>query len=154
MSQLTTITFFFCCSLRKRESLATLVVLPEPCKPAMRMTAGGCAARLRLSLASPMTRTSSSLTIFTSTCPGVRLLSTASPVAFSRIESMNSRTTGKATSASSSAIRISRRVSLMFCSVRRPRPRTRSSESPRRLLRLLNMVFFRRVRKKIWSKYT
>jgi hypothetical protein len=47
--------------------LATLVVLPEPCKPATKITAGGWAARLSCSLAAPMTWTSSSYTILIST---------------------------------------------------------------------------------------
>ena len=40
-SQLVTITFLRWRSFSQRASLATLVVLPEPCKPAISTTAGG-----------------------------------------------------------------------------------------------------------------
>ena len=66
-SALATRTFFFSRSRRWRASLATVVVLPAPCRPAMRTTAGGWALRFRPSLASPMMWTSSSLTILTKT---------------------------------------------------------------------------------------
>src|SRR3546814_2110107 len=48
-------------------------------------------------------------------------------------------TTGSATSASSSAIRTSRRASLMLDSLRRPRPRRRSMVPDRRWVRDSNM---------------
>ncbi len=60
-------TFLRWRSLSQRASLATLVVLPEPCKPAMSTTAGGCARRFNSALASPMIRISSSWTILINT---------------------------------------------------------------------------------------
>ena len=56
----------------------------------------------------PIISVSSSLTIFTTVCAGVRLFSTSSPMAFSFTFAMNSFTSLKLTSASSSAIRTSR----------------------------------------------
>ena len=40
-------TVFFCFSWSQRASLATLVVLPEPWRPAISTTAGGCAAEIQ-----------------------------------------------------------------------------------------------------------
>ncbi|MNH95544.1 hypothetical protein D3C73_481930 [compost metagenome] len=118
----TTKTFFFCFSFRNLPSLATLVVLPAPCRPAISTTAGGCAARFSSVFTSPIAAISSLLTILTNSWPGVRLLLTSCPTALSFTRLMKSRTTGSATSASSNAMRTSRRVSLMFSSVSRPRP--------------------------------
>src|SRR6266403_1349144 len=68
-------------------------------------------------------RASSLCTTPTSACPGVRLPSTSCPRARSRTRAMKSRTTGSATSASSSARRTSRSMSWVFASVRRVWPR-------------------------------
>src|SRR5437764_6473172 len=57
---------------------------------------------------SPISCVSSSWTTFTTCWPGVRLLRTSSPSAFTRTRATRSRTTVKFTSASSSARRISR----------------------------------------------
>ncbi len=109
--------------MSSRASLPLVVVLPEPCSPAMRITAGGCAARSRPTFASPMSAASSRCTTPTSACPGVRLPTTSSPSALARTESMKCFTTGSATSASSSATRTSRSASWMLASVRRASPR-------------------------------
>ncbi len=53
---------------------------------------------------------------------------------------MNSRTTGSATSASSSAMRTSRSVSLTLSSVRRPRPLILRSVRDKRSVKLSNIV--------------
>jgi hypothetical protein len=53
---------------------------------------------------------------------------------------MNSRTTGKATSASSSAMRTSRSASAMFASVRRASPRIVFITRARRWVRLSSIV--------------
>ena len=105
----------------------------------MSTTAGGCAARSREALDSPITLISSSLTILTRTWPGVRLFSTSSPSAFSLTRSTKALTTGSATSASSRAMRTSRMVSRMLSSVSLPWPRSRSSTLPRRPERFSNM---------------
>ena len=99
------------------------MVLPAPCKPAISITAGGCVFSASGTLASPIKATNSSLTILTNTWPGVRLLMTSSPCAASRTRLIKLFTTGKATSASSKAMRTSRSVSLILSSLRRPWPR-------------------------------
>ena len=63
------------------------------------------------------------------------------PNAFSFTCSMKERTTGKATSASSSAMRTSRMVSLIFSSLSRPCPRSLLSALPSRSVRLSNMLY-------------
>src|SRR3954466_1033061 len=66
---------------------------------------------------------SSSLTILMTCCAGLSAWETSAPPARSFIALMNTRTTGRATSASSSAMRISRAVASMSASVSRPLPR-------------------------------
>jgi hypothetical protein len=117
---------------------AAVVVLPAPCSPASSTTAGGCVRRLSGRTPSPITRTSSSWITRTSAWPGVRLLWISSPTARALTASMNSLTTGSATSASSSAIRTCRSVSPMFSSVSRPRPRSPSTTVARRAESLSN----------------
>ncbi len=53
----------------KEASLPEKVVLPEPCKPAIRMTAG-VPVRLMSVAVPPIRAASSSRTIFVSICPG------------------------------------------------------------------------------------
>ena len=66
---------------------------------------------------------SSSLTILMTCCAGFSAADTSAPVARSLILAMKARTTGSATSASSSAIRISRQVASMSGGDSRPLPR-------------------------------
>ena len=74
-------TFFFC-PLRSRASLPAVVVLPEPCRPAIRITAGGCDGEIeRRRSPRPSGASSSRCTTPTSACPGVRLPITSSPSA-------------------------------------------------------------------------
>jgi hypothetical protein len=107
--------------------------LPEPCKPASRNTAGGCVAKLSGSAVPPISAVSSRATTPISAWPGVSDPTTSAPIAFSRRSLTNVRTTGNATSASSSARRTSRSASWMFASVSRASPRsvftTRDSRS-------------------------
>ena len=138
MSAETTSTFLFSRSRRNFASLATEVVLPAPCRPAISTTAGEPLS-VSASLACPMIASSSCWTILTNCCPGERLLETSWPTARSRTRSTKSLTTGKATSASSKARRTSRRVSLMLSSVRRAWPVIDLSVCDRRLERLSNM---------------
>ncbi len=56
--------------------MAVVVVLPEPCRPAIRMATGGVAWRSIGSASEPSMRTSSSLTILTTIWPGVTDLTT------------------------------------------------------------------------------
>jgi hypothetical protein len=65
--------------LEQARQLGHVVVLPEPCRPAMSTTAGGCTLSCSASLACPMTAISSSLTILTSAWPGVRLRAPPGP---------------------------------------------------------------------------
>src|SRR5574337_1236536 len=116
-------TFFLRFSIRCLASLAVVVVLPVPCRPAIRITAGGCAARSRSATPSPMVRLSSSWTTPTSAWPGLSEPTTSVPSAFSLTRAMKSRTTGSATSASSSAMRTSRSMSCTLASVMRACPR-------------------------------
>ncbi len=67
--------------LAKRASLPAVVVLPAPCRPAIRITAGGATLSARSSLAAPISSSSSARTIFTNACPGVRLFETSVPTA-------------------------------------------------------------------------
>ena len=74
------------------------------------MTVGGVFANCKRRCSPPRMPTSSSLTICTTCCAGLRALLTSSPRARSRTAAVKSLTTGKATSASSRARRISRTV--------------------------------------------
>ena len=104
-------------------SLPAVVVLPEPCRPTIRIGDRRQAA-FRLSGTAPSppsASTRASLTILTTCWPGVTERSTSAPMARSRTLAMKSRTTGSATSASSSARRTSRSASSTSASVSAPR---------------------------------
>ena len=58
-------TFFLRFSIRCLANLAVVVVLPAPCKPAIKMTAGGCAAKLMSATPSPMVAANSRFTMAT-----------------------------------------------------------------------------------------
>src|SRR5580700_12187128 len=113
-------------ALNQFASLPEVVVLPEPCNPAMSTTVGGCEANFMRAVSLPRISTSSSRTILMTCSPGDSAVSTSWPTALARIWSMSCFTTLKLTSASSSARRISRSASSMFSSV--------SLACPRRLL--------------------
>ncbi len=103
------------------------VVLPEPCRPAIRITVGGRGEKVIPADWPPINAVSSSLTILTTCWPGLSCLVTSIPSARSLTELVNCLTTLKLTSASSSARRISRIALLMSSSVRAPRWRTPAS---------------------------
>ena len=110
-----------CCCLRSRPaSLAQLVVLPAPCKPAIMTMVGGLGAMVKRVVWPPSRATSSSLTILMTCWVGDRLSRISASVAFSVTVLMKSLATLKLTSASSSAMRISRMASLISDSVSRP----------------------------------
>src|SRR4051812_36360145 len=115
--------------LSRSASLPAAVVLPEPCRPARRMVVGGRGEKARRESEEPRSSVSSSCTIFTTCCPGVRLFRTSSPSARSRTCATNSLTTPKLTSASSRARRTSRMAREIASSSRTPRPR-RSPRAP------------------------
>ena len=81
---------------------------------------------------------SSSLTILTTCWPGLRAWERAASTAFSRTAAVKARTTGRATSASRRARRISVTVALTSASVRRPLPRSWLKEAVMRSERLPN----------------
>src|SRR5574343_1147068 len=128
-------TFFLRRSIRCLASLAVVVVLPAPCRPAIRMIAGGWAARLMSETPSPMVAASSFWTMETSTWPGLSEPTTSWPRAFSLTRAMKSRTTGRATSASSRAMRTSRSMSWTLVSVMRAWPRMVLTRRDRRSVR-------------------
>src|ERR1700712_2193241 len=123
-------------------SLPEVVVLPEPCRPAMRMTVGGCEANLKRAVSVPRVAMSSSRTILTICSEGLRAVATSLPRDLARIFSMRSLTTVRLTSDSSRARRISRRASLMFSSVRVPWPRRFLKERWSFSERFSNMAWF------------
>ena len=88
----------------------------------MRITVGDLPLNASLESPLPMSATSSSFTIFTTCCAGVRLSMTSEPSARSFTWATNSRTTLKLTSASSSARRISRMAASTSSAVSLPWP--------------------------------
>src|SRR5258707_3624149 len=104
-------------------SLPDVVVLPDPCSPAIRTTVGGCEANFNLAVSLPRVSTSSSRTILMTCSPGESAVNTSWPTAFAWMRSIRSLTTLKLTSASSSARRICFIASAMFSSVRTACPR-------------------------------
>ncbi len=88
--------------------MATVVVLPEPCKPTSITTVGGFGASSSRAFWPPISAVNSSCTILTTCCAGVRLAITSWPVARWRTTLTKLRTTLKFTSASRRASRTSR----------------------------------------------
>src|SRR4051812_17659774 len=91
------------------------------------------------SVSPPRMFLSSSWTILMTCCAGLSAFDRSAPMACSRMRATRSFTVEKATSASSSASRISRRTSSTSSSLRRPRPRRRVKIPSKRSLRLSNM---------------
>ena len=87
------------------------------------ITVGGVLAKRSTRVSPPRMPTSSSLTILMTCCAGLSAWLTSAPRARSLTAPMKALTTGSATSASSSAIRISRAVASMSASDSRPLPR-------------------------------
>ena len=87
----------------------------------------------------PSSSVSSSSTTLTTFCAGLSESSTSASRHCSLQRATKSLTTRKLTSASSSAMRISRMATLMSSSVSLPLPRSLSKVSVRRSERLLNM---------------
>ena len=126
------------CSLSHLPSLPARVVLPEPWRPASMITVGGFFANCSVRVWPPRMPTSSSLTILTTCWAGLSAPETSAPSARSRTAWVKCLTTGSATSASSSAIRMSRTVLLMSDSVSRPLCRRFLKVAVRRSERLVN----------------
>src|SRR4051812_41862836 len=133
-----------CSSLRWRASLPQAVVLPEPWRPAIRITVGPGLANAKSRPDPPISCVSSSETILTTCWPGLSDPSTSAPSARSLTAAVNCLTTLKLTSASSSARRTWRIAWLTSSSVSLPRERTspraawrrseRASNTPQRLV--------------------
>ena len=123
------------CLTSQRPSFPAVVVFPEPWSPSSRMTRGCACDGGSPPAVSPNSASISSRTIRTTCCAGVRLFSTSSSTARSRTRSMNALTTLKLTSASSSAIRISRSAASTVASVSRTSPRSERNTACRRSLR-------------------
>src|SRR6478736_9889958 len=102
------------------------------------ITVGGFFANWIRRVSPPRIRTGSSSTILMICCAGLSACATSAPLARSFSALMNSVTTGSATSASSSAVRISRAVASMSASVRRPLPRRFFRDADRRSCRVSN----------------
>ena len=114
----------FPCFLSMSASFPAEVVLPEPCRPTSMMTVGGFELMLSRLSVPPMSAVSSSSTILTTVCAAVNVSSTSCPMARSFTRFTKSFTTLKLTSASRSAIRISRMASFTSSSVSLPCPRS------------------------------
>ena len=99
------------CWRNQRASLAALVVLPEPCRPAISTTVGGREAYWRRIASPPSASTSASLTSLTTCWAGLSASWMRLPIARSRMRSSIVLTTTKLTSASRRARRISRSTS-------------------------------------------
>ena len=67
--------------MNQRASLAALVVLPEPCRPAIRTTVGGRPAKVIFSVSPPRMRVSSALTILTTCWLGSSACDRVAPIA-------------------------------------------------------------------------
>ena len=98
--------------------------MPEPCRPAIRITVGPLEAIASSLPVPPISAASSSLTIFTTCWPGSRLFSTSAPRQRSFSVLVKDLTTLKLTSASSRARRISRIAASTSDSLSLPRERT------------------------------
>src|SRR6195256_4257389 len=116
--------------VRRRASLAVVVVLPEPCRPTIIIATGGTALRSMVWPSEPRVAISSSWTILTTIWPGVTDLTTVAPTACSRTFSVKLLTTSSETSASSSARRPSRIAASTSASVSAPRRVSRSRMPP------------------------
>ncbi len=98
--------------------------MPEPCRPAIRITVGGRGEKLSPREAPPISAVSSSRDDLDDLLAGVELADDVRPQAALLDLAVNSLTTLKLTSASSSARRISRIARSMSCSLSVPRWRT------------------------------
>ena len=129
-----------CCFIQLA-NLAEFVVLPEPWRPAIKITVGGFEAKAMRRVSPPRIPVSSALTALMTCWPGSRACERAAPIAFSRIRLTTDRTTVTLTSASRRAVRISRITSSTSASVRRPLPRSRVRMPSNREERVSNMLF-------------
>ena len=124
-------------------SLAAVVVLPAPWRPAIRITVMSLSCAILISVVSePMSLISSSLTILTTCCPGVRDSSTSAPTARSSMLFTNCLTTLKFTSASRSAMRTSLSAAFVSASLSFPLPRRSRNTRCNFSVKLSNAIGF------------
>ena len=109
----------FCFSFSFLANFAVVDVLPEPCKPAIKITAGGWVAKFKSS-DSPNVSTKQSCTTLITCSDGLTAFKTDSCIASCFTFSKNSLITGKATSACNKAILISLKQLLISVSVSKP----------------------------------
>ena len=129
-------------SVSRLAILAVVVVLPEPCKPTIRIGTGGEARRLSgVPSLPPSVSTSASWTILTTIWPGFTDLTISAPTALAFTLSVKVRTTSRATSASRRARLTSRSASSTSDSDRAPRPVILSRMPERRSLKVSNIKF-------------
>ena len=127
--------------LRSRKAnLPAVVVLPEPCKPAIKITAGGLVAIFNGAASPPSISIKASWTILITCWSGRTARMLATPTAFSRTFSVKAFTAGKATSASSKASRTSRSAASTSDSLSAPRRASPSKTSANLLFSVSNMV--------------
>ena len=119
------------CSFRCSPNFAVAVVLPAPCRPAIKTTVGFVAACARGALAPPITSTNSLCTNLMNCWSGLIPRTTSAPRALLRTSATKSCTTCRLTSASISArLTLFRAASTLF-SLMAPwprKPRTASSK--------------------------
>ena len=116
-----TITFLRSRVFSRNASLPAVVVLPDPCKPTIKITAGGLVAIFNGAASPPSISTSASCTILMTCWSGRTDRKLATPTASVRSFSIKLLTTGKATSASSKARRTSRNAASTSASDSAPR---------------------------------
>src|SRR5699024_6789658 len=126
------------CSFSQAPSFPASVVLPAPCRPASRITVGGCLARVSSRESPPRISISCSCTILTICWAGFSDWETSAEEARSRTAAVKARTAGTATSASSRARRIWETVVSMSDSDSRPLPRRDLKVAESRSERLAN----------------
>src|SRR5690606_15070581 len=136
-------TRLFCLSFSRLAILPVVVVLPEPCRPTMRIGTGAGALSEIGTASSPRTATSSSWTILITCWPGLTERVTSAPTARWPTCSVKARTTSSETSASISARRTSRSAACTSAGLSAPRPVMPEKILPRRSDRLSNIRFAR-----------
>ncbi len=128
-------------ALRRWASLAAVVVLPEPCRPTIRMTERVSGPlRARSWRVSPRKETSLSWRSLTNIWPGDTERSTFSPLASSMVELTKRRTTRTLTSASRRASLTASTASSIFFSLMAPLPEMKRRASPKARVSFSNMV--------------
>ena len=123
-------------------SLPAKVVLPAPCKPTIMIMVGIFGDLIISAVSEPRTAVNSSLTILMICWAGLRVSITSCPIARSRTFLIKSLTTGRATSASKRAKRISLVASWISLSVIFPFLRRFLKTFCKRSVKFSNAIIF------------